>query len=102
MFDVFGQVICPNTLKCQLKGDVLRQIGPLIPTLDLFIQILEFMFIHDKYIDQTIKKKTNNYNSLIEAIQAQDWKHKSLIKTLHISPSIMKNLMKAKDQIAIK
>ena len=40
--------------------------------LDLTIQIIEFTFTHDRFLDQAIQTKEDKYNLLVNTIGAQD------------------------------
>ena len=70
-----------NTTRCEcltklrldiiyIQGATYEQNGPPIPTPDLTIQILEFTFTHDGFLDQAIQTKEDNYNPLVDAISA--------------------------------
>jgi hypothetical protein len=71
-----------NTTQCEclaklrpdiiyIQGVAYEQNGPLTCTLDLTIQIIEFTFTHDRFLDQAIQTKENKYNPLVDAIRAQ-------------------------------
>jgi hypothetical protein len=62
-----------------IQGDAYEQNGSLIPTLDLTIQIIEFTFTHDRFLDQAIQTKEDKYNPLVNAIRAQGWNIRPLI-----------------------
>ena len=79
-----------NTTQCEcltklrpnivyIQGVAYEQNGPLIPTLDLTIQIIEFTFVHDKFLDQAIQAKEDKYNPLVNAIRAHGWNIRPLI-----------------------
>ena len=51
--------LCPDNL--YIQGAIITQTGPLIPTPDLAIQLMEFIFTHDKYTNQAIKSKQNKH-----------------------------------------
>ena len=73
-----------NTTRCEclaklrpdlvyIHGAAFEQNGPLIPTPDLTIQIIEFTFTHERFLDQSIQTKEIKYNQLGDAIRAQGW-----------------------------
>ena len=73
---------CTTRCKCLTKlrsdivyiqGDAYEQNGSLIPTPDLTIQIIEFTFMHDRFLDQFLQTKEDKYNLLVDAIGAQGW-----------------------------
>ena len=64
----------------KLKPDIVYiQNGPLIPTPDLTIQIVDFTFMHDRFLDQAIQTKEDKYNPLVDTIRAQGWNITPLI-----------------------
>ena len=56
-----------------IHGATQEQDGPFLHALNLAIQIIEYTFTHDKFIDQAIRTKQNKYNPLISAIEEQGW-----------------------------
>ena len=50
-----------------------RPIKPNMPSPNLTIQMIEFTFTHDRYMDQAIKTKQDKYNPLVTAIKANGW-----------------------------
>ena len=61
-----------NTTECECLAKLRpQQNGPLIPTPDLTIQIIEFIFTHDRFLDPTIQTIEDKYNPLADAIRAQ-------------------------------
>ena len=93
---------------------------PLIPIPDLTIQIIEFTFTHNKFLDQAIQTKEDKYNPSINTLRAQGWNIRPLIvitvgvkgaihtrsvellENLHIPTSQIVKKMKIIHQIAIK
>ena len=72
----FTQCECLTKLRpdiVYLPSVAYEQNGPLIPTLDLTIHIIEFTFTHNKFFDQGIQTKENKFNPLKHAIRAQGW-----------------------------
>ena len=56
-----------------LQGATYEQNGPIIPTLDLTIHIIEFTFMHNRFFDHGIQTKEDKFNPLMDAIRAQGW-----------------------------
>lgn len=93
---------------------------PLSHPPDLAIQIINFIFTNERFIDQTIQMIEDKFNPLIDAKTSQGWKfitpitintilrvniHTNgfeLFKTLQIPQSPIKNTMKKIHQIAIQ
>ena len=71
-----------NTTQCgrptKLTPDIVYIQGatyeqwPTLPTPDLIIQIIEITFTHDRFLDQALQMEEYKYNSLIDAIRAQN------------------------------
>ena len=53
------------------QGVAYEQNGPLIYIHDLTIQIVEFTFTHDRFLDQAIQTKEDKCDPLVDAIRAQ-------------------------------
>jgi hypothetical protein len=62
-----------------IQGIAYEQNGRLLPTLDITIQIIEFTFTHDRFLDQAIQTKEDKYNLLVDTIRTQGWNIKPLI-----------------------
>lgn len=62
-----------------INGATYEQTGPIWPTPDHTIQIIESIYTHEKFIDQDIQTKEDKHKSLIHAIRAQEWKIRPLI-----------------------
>ena len=71
-----------NTTQCEclaklrpytvyIQGVAYEKNGPLIPTLDLTIQMIEFIFTHYRFLVQAIQTQEDKYKPLVDAIRAQ-------------------------------
>ena len=72
-------LICTcNTTQCEclanlrsyivyIQGIAYEQNSPLIPALDLTIQIIDFTVTHDRFLDQAIQSKEDKYNPFVDA-----------------------------------
>ena len=52
-----------------IKGTTLTKFGPFSLSPNLSIQTIEFMYTHDKFINQAIKIKQNNQTLLITPLK---------------------------------
>jgi hypothetical protein len=89
----------PSTIMSQHRMDTRCNHHPHV---NLNIQLIECTITYDKYYDQTIKSKQDNYNPPIDAICTQGRKTKSLVVIIsRVSGAIHKSNIDALESLHI-